>query len=77
MPVHKFRRVEEMPEWSWYEPGDPELWQAIRNLHRTFELTHPAPTRRAGVRRFRCWEEVDRADQGADHTHGSEQGSEG
>ena len=32
MPVKKFRRVEDMPGATWYEPGDPELYAAIRRV---------------------------------------------
>ena len=30
MPVRKFRSVEEMNQHRWREPGDPELYRAIR-----------------------------------------------
>ena len=30
MPVMKYRSIEEMPDTRWYEPGDPELFAAIR-----------------------------------------------
>ncbi len=30
MPVYKYRDVSEMEERSWHEPGDPELFLAIR-----------------------------------------------
>lgn len=30
MPIRKFRRVEEMEGNTWREPGDPELFRAIR-----------------------------------------------
>ena len=31
MPVRKFRSVEEMEGNTWREPGDPELFRAIRS----------------------------------------------
>jgi hypothetical protein len=30
MPVYKYRDVSEMEDRSWYEPGDPRLFLAIR-----------------------------------------------
>ena len=30
MPIRKFRSVEEMNQPVWREPGDPELWEAIK-----------------------------------------------
>jgi hypothetical protein len=32
MGVRKFRSVEEMDGYRWYEPGDPVLYQAIRRV---------------------------------------------
>jgi hypothetical protein len=37
MPVRKFRSVEEMDGPSWYEPGAPELFRALR---RVWGLSH-------------------------------------
>lgn len=63
MPVYKYRSVEEMPEWNWYEPGDARLWQALRNLQRTFELTNRRPRRPPGVYKYRSIEEAQRANE--------------
>ncbi len=45
MPVRKFRTVEEMNGDSWYEPGDPALYRAIRRVwalgHRTLRPWFP------------------------------------
>ena len=30
MPVKKIRDLQEMEDSLWYEPGDPELWRAIK-----------------------------------------------
>lgn len=30
MPVYKYRDVADMPDATWYEPGDPRLFAAIR-----------------------------------------------
>jgi hypothetical protein len=38
MPIKKYRRVEDMEERCWFEPGDPKLWEALRNLARTAAL---------------------------------------
>jgi hypothetical protein len=32
MPVKRFRSVEDMPDGTWYEPGDPKLYAAIRRV---------------------------------------------
>ena len=32
MPVKKFRSLQDMEDSLWHEPGDPALWQAIRNV---------------------------------------------
>jgi hypothetical protein len=39
MPVRKFRSVEDMPDWTWLEPGDPRLLDTLRGLHRFAEAT--------------------------------------
>ena len=45
MPVRKFRSVEEMGGPTWYEPGDPVLYKAIRRVwgqaHRTLRPHFP------------------------------------
>jgi hypothetical protein len=32
MGVRKFRSIEEMDGYRWYEPGDPALYRAIRRV---------------------------------------------
>jgi hypothetical protein len=34
MPVYKYRRVEDMED-RWYEPGDPRLFRAVRQIWQT------------------------------------------
>lgn len=42
MPVKKFRDVSEMEGDTWYEPGDPRLFQAIRAVwHLAARTTKP------------------------------------
>ena len=57
MTVRKFRSVEEMSRPVWREPGDPELYEAIRHLWDFGQMTsqkHFTP----GVRRFHSVEEM-------------------
>ncbi len=46
MPIRKFRSVEEMNGYRWYEPGDPVLFRAIRRVwelgYRTIRPRFPA-----------------------------------
>jgi len=46
MGVRKFRSVEEMDGYRWYEPGDPALYRAIRRVwelgYRTIQPQFPA-----------------------------------
>ena len=39
MPVRKFRSVEEMEGNTWREPGDPQLYRAIRETWEFAERT--------------------------------------
>jgi hypothetical protein len=52
MAIRKFRSVEEMDGYRWYEPGDPVLFRAIRRVwelgYRTIRPRFPA-----GVHRHR------------------------
>lgn len=57
MPVKKFRSVEEMNEPVWRQPGQPELYRAIRAVWDFGLRTNPARFR-PGVRRFRSIEEM-------------------
>lgn len=45
MPVRKYRNIEEMEGNTWREPGDPELFKAIRSTwefaQRTLQPTFP------------------------------------
>ena len=57
MPVRKFRSAEEMNQPLWREPGDPELYRAIRAV---WDFGHRTSTRRStpGVQKFRSIEEM-------------------
>jgi hypothetical protein len=57
MPVRKFRSVEEMPGATWYEPGDPRLFAAMRRL---WDMTHLTlePRFPPGVHKNRSVEEM-------------------
>ena len=57
MPVHKARSVEELPDWSWLEPDDPRLLEALQDLHRFSEAT-VAPRFPPGVYRHRSIEDM-------------------
>ena len=57
MPVRRFRSVEEMSQPFWREPGDPELYRAIRFLW-DFGQRTSLVQRHPGVRRFRSIEEM-------------------
>lgn len=58
MPVRKFRDVAEMEDDSWRQPGDPELFRAIRatweRAHRTLQPHFPP-----GVYKHRSIEEAE------------------
>ncbi len=41
MPVHKYRRAEDMPDRTWMSPDDPELWPAIVRLWETTSRLAP------------------------------------
>jgi hypothetical protein len=42
MPVRKFRSVEEMDGYHWYQPGDPVLFRAIRRVWELgYRTVHP------------------------------------
>ena len=60
MPIRKFRSVEAMNQPVWREPGDPELYRAIRALweegRKTFPRQYPP-----GVHRYRSVEEMETA----------------
>ncbi len=47
MAIRKFRSIEEMDGYRWYEPGDPVLFRAIR---RVWELGYPATSVRVSRR---------------------------
>ena len=57
MGVRKFRSVEEMDGYHWYEPGDPVLFRAIR---RVWELGYRTvlPRFPPGVHRHRTLESM-------------------
>ena len=60
MPIRKFRSVEEMSQPVWREPGDPELYRAIRAVW-DFGQRTSARQFEPGVRRFRSIEEMSAA----------------
>lgn len=57
MGVRKFRSIEEMDGYRWYEPGDPVLYRAIR---RVWELGYRTvrPRFPAGVHKHRTLESL-------------------
>ena len=57
MPLRRFRSVEEMNEPVWREPGDPELYRAIRAVWERGLRTHPRRFT-PGLRKFRSIEEM-------------------
>ena len=57
MPVRKFRSVEEMSQPVWREPGDPELYRAIKAVWEFGQRTS-GKRFQPGVRRFRSIEET-------------------
>lgn len=60
MPVYKYRSIQEMDAHTWREPGDPELFRAIRFV---WELGRRTSTRRpaAGVYKYRDFETMSAA----------------
>ncbi len=59
MPVRKFRSVEEMEGNTWREPGDPELFRAIRS---TWSFAQQTVRRRfpPGVYKHRSIEDAEK-----------------
>jgi hypothetical protein len=59
MTVRKFRSLEEMKEERWREPGDPELYRAIRAIWEFGSRTgiHRFPP---GVYKYRSFEDMQR-----------------
>ena len=57
MPIRKFRTVAEMEQAHWREPGDPDLYRAIRRL---WEFGQRTSRRRfpSGVHRHRSIEDL-------------------
>lgn len=62
MPVRRFRSAEEMNQPHWREPGDPDLYRAIRAVWDLGRRTATSAAR-PGVRRFRSVEEMDAAQE--------------
>ena len=62
MSIRKFRSVEEMDGYRWYEPGDPVLYRAIRRVwelgYRTIRPRFPA-----GVHKHRTVESMNALQQ--------------
>lgn len=57
VPIRKFRTVEEMSQPIWREPGDPELYRAIKAVWE-FGQSTSGKRFQPGVRRFRSIEEM-------------------
>jgi hypothetical protein len=57
MPVRRFRRIEDMEDSLWREPGDPGLWRAIERVWRFAAETCPLRFP-PGVYRHRSIEEA-------------------
>lgn len=57
MPVRKYRSIEAMDGYRWYEPGDPALYRAVR---RVWELGYRTvrPRFPAGVHKHRSIESM-------------------
>lgn len=58
MPVLKFRSVEELNQPRWREPGDPELYRALREIWEFSRKTSNIRFR-PGVYKYRSVEEFD------------------
>lgn len=62
MGVRKFRSIEEMDGYRWYEPGDPVLYRAIRRVwelgYRTVQPRFPP-----GVHKHRNLEAMNASQQ--------------
>jgi hypothetical protein len=69
MPIRKYRSIEEMPDETWREPGDPMLYRAIREVwdfgRRTSQRRFPA-----GVFRFRSIGDMDAVQRECDRASG-------
>jgi len=57
MPVKKYRTVEELNQPVWRNPGDPDLYRAIRAVWE-FGLRTRKERFTPGVRRFRSIQEM-------------------
>ncbi len=59
MPVRKYRSIEEMPDQTWRQPGDPELFRAMRA---TWDLAQQTlrPHFPPGVYKHRCFADAER-----------------
>jgi hypothetical protein len=59
MPIRKFRSIEDMPDWTWYEPGDPRLMEALRQVEGFVRATVD-PRFPPGVYKHRTIEDAER-----------------
>ncbi len=59
MPIRKFRSIEDMPDWTWYPPGDPRLEAALRALE-SFARATVDPRFPPGVYKHRSVEDAER-----------------
>lgn len=73
MPIIKFRSIDDMPDETWREPGDPQLYRAIREV---WDFGRRTSTRRyrPGVYRFRSIEEMDAAQTAQSNDEGHSAG---
>jgi hypothetical protein len=58
MPVRKFRSLEAMKQPHWREPGDPELYRAMRDIWEFSRLTSNIRFK-PGVYKYRSVAEFD------------------
>lgn len=61
MPFEKFRSIEEMDGHTWRQPGDPELYRAIRFMWDLARRTNPRRFT-PGLYKYRSIDEMNRAD---------------
>ncbi len=64
MPVRKYSTLEEAEEDTWFEPGDPRIWEGMLRRWAIHQFFAPfKPQRPGGVYKYRSIEEKQGADQ--------------
>ena len=58
MPVWKYRRIEDMPQGRWREPGDPRIYSGLLGMCRTASALAGPLGVPPGVRKYRSAEEA-------------------